>query len=98
MLNIESPKNRLEVIYRVGARIYKMKTSQETYEWFRRTHRPARPGDDFGVYRLRPLPQPLFTFNPQAILQLLSLDWVIPEFHEDGNVLIDGIFMYLFND
>ncbi|KAL9629557.1 MAG: hypothetical protein Q9204_005202, partial [Flavoplaca sp. TL-2023a] len=98
MLSSESLKRRLEDIYRARGWIYKLKAGQKTYRWFRRSNRPTRLADTLGVYRIQPMPLTIFTFNPQAILRSLNLDWVISQFLEDGNVLINGIFMYLFDD
>ncbi|KAI4276923.1 MAG: hypothetical protein LQ337_002170 [Flavoplaca oasis] len=97
-LTSDSLKQRLEDVYRARGRIYELKAGQKTYRWFRRSNRPTRLADTLGVYRIRPMPSPRFTFNPRAILRSLNLDWVVSQFHEDGNVLINGIFMYLFSD
>ncbi|KAL9631113.1 MAG: hypothetical protein Q9204_004386 [Flavoplaca sp. TL-2023a] len=98
MLTSESLKSRLEDVYRARGWIYKLKAGQKTYRWFRRSNRPTRLADTLGVYRIRPITLPTFTFNPQAILRSLNLDWVISQFQEDGNVLINCIFTYLFDD
>ncbi|KAL8864759.1 MAG: hypothetical protein Q9198_009659, partial [Flavoplaca austrocitrina] len=89
MLSSESLRRKLEDVYRARGWIYKLKAGQKTYRWFRRSNRPTRLADTLGVYRIRPMPLPTFTFNPQAILRSLNLDWVISQFQEDGNVLIN---------
>ncbi|KAL8651744.1 MAG: hypothetical protein Q9226_004573 [Calogaya cf. arnoldii] len=50
------------------------------------------------MHLLREMEKHVSESKAEAILQSLGLDWVLPRFHKDGNVLIDGIFMYLFDD
>lgn len=73
-----------------------MKTS--TYQWFRKSARPARPGNTLGVYRLQPLLPAAFTFYGPAILESLYFGWAESDFARDGNVLLECVFDWVFKD
>lgn len=92
-LSFTNLKKRLEAYYSavVNSSIGDLKTSNDSYDWFRKTERPTRASDSLGPYKYLHLSQPhdlqLTVQNQVELCEYLSINrerWV-----RDGSVNVD---------
>jgi hypothetical protein len=98
LLNHAALNDRLSKVYQQRTKLGKLKTDLNTYNWFRKTHRPVRPADALGVYRFIPnvnIPDPQIDF--EKIFDNFGGSQVIREFKEIGSVNISGVFSWWWN-
>ncbi len=59
---------RLNQIHHQRFQIGKLKTNNETFSWFRKSHRPVHLTDGLGPYKFKHIPIPVFTFDQQNLV------------------------------
>ncbi len=92
-LDAKALQKRLHEYWRYRFKIPELKTSSETWQWFRAADRPFRPADNLGVYNYIPSGSALFIDAPalERWLRIRSGDW-----ERDGSVVISGLFDWMF--
>ena len=86
---------RLRFVYNNRLKLDKLKTDQETYQYFRKDHRPARPSDGLGIYRLEPLPISLVQIEPVNFLKRVMNKEAYDAWLADGTIVVPGMFSWL---
>jgi hypothetical protein len=88
-LKWEELEERLRYIHDNRLRIGTLKSDAETYRWFRRMNRPARPSDALGPYKFRHIsPTGPYTFDQDLILASIG-DGIRGTWERDGTVNVD---------
>jgi hypothetical protein len=85
--------SRLRLVHERRLELGKLKTSPETFSWFRVANRPARPSDMLGPYKFVHQTPARFQYDQTKLLQRLGID--ITDWVQDGSINV-SIFSWWF--
>lgn len=94
-LNKEALIQRLRFVYANRLRFDKVKTDINTYMYFWKSARPARPSDGLGIYRLEPLSIPLLAINTMRFLPHQLKGKQHDAWRADRTMVVPGIFDWI---
>ena len=94
-LNEEALVQRLRFGYANRLIIDKVKTDSNTYTYFRKSARPARPSDRLGIYRLEPLPIPMLAINTMNFLPHQMKENQHKAWLADGTIVVPESFKWI---
>jgi hypothetical protein len=71
---------------------------ERTREWFRMSGRPAHSDDSLGPFRFHAKERKEFSFDEDVVWKRFASGQAKEKFVEDGNVVITGVFDWIFED
>jgi len=97
-LDREEMVERLEILQRNKERMDVMTQERGTYEWFRKSGRPAHEDDDLGPFKHWPVAPEEFRFDIKVIWERYGGVGAMEKFYDGGNVVVRGALDWIFKE